>query len=78
MLDWTVKENAQSVSICWYDKVIARISFQQIPKDEAIANFNFMANACNHEGKIALLYQSDYLNHCPKCGCKFTEVSAIL
>ena len=54
MDDWTVKENAQSVSICWCGKVIAQILLRRTPGDEAIANANYIVNACNRYGPIAL------------------------
>ena len=54
MYDWTTKENAQSISVCWAGKVIAKILFRQTPKDEARANAHFIVNACNYYHKLAV------------------------
>ena len=53
MDDWTIKENAQSISICWTGKVIAQILLRRTPEDEALANANYIVRACNHYHEVA-------------------------
>lgn len=52
--DWTIKENAHSVSVCWCEKVITQTLFSRIPKGEAIANANYIINSCNYYYQEAL------------------------
>jgi len=46
--DWTIKENAQSISICWCGKVITQILLRRTPRDEAIANAQYIVDSCNY------------------------------
>ncbi len=52
-MDWKVKENNHSVSITWTGKVITKILLRHMPRDEALANAEYIVNACNNYSRKA-------------------------